>query len=226
MQAVDFERARISWTTKAGIHGTWRIVATACRHDSEDCIYLAPAVMAGDVFGAGRLPRDPPFSFQLVATRKRHAIIREGEAVEHRDSEAEHDAVFSSFDIQAPERAATLMNAASLDAGTVAQSWPMSARLKVPGRSGKFWNLQFPVNHINTRAAAYQVESGPVLIPQDAVDITSASVAANCYLAYVFFKGTREVDLLAWGAQEKSLRSFSRFARIVGVEAELLTLSP
>jgi len=77
MQAVDFERARISWTTKAGINGSWRVIATACPQNSADCIYLAPAVMAGKIFGADRLPLDPPFSYQLVATRDRHAMIRE-----------------------------------------------------------------------------------------------------------------------------------------------------
>src|SRR6476646_3705346 len=67
MQAVDFERARISWTTKGGgINGSWRVISTACRKDSADCIYLAPAVMAGNIFGTGRLAIDPRFSYKLV----------------------------------------------------------------------------------------------------------------------------------------------------------------
>jgi len=52
MEAVDFERARVSWTTKGWINGSWRVIATACPQNSADCIYLAPAVMAGK-----RLPR-------------------------------------------------------------------------------------------------------------------------------------------------------------------------
>lgn len=225
MQAIDFERARISWTTKTGIHGSWRVIATACRQDSEDCIYLAPMVMAGDIFGAGRLPRDPPYSYQLIATRTRHAIVREGEAPGARDNEADHEAVFSSFDIHAPRHAAARVATGGLDAATVAASWPLSARLKLRGQGGALWTLEFPVSHINTQtagAAAFQVETGPVLIPRETIDLADATVIGGCYLAYVFLNRTSRVDLLAWGPGGHSRRSFSRFARIEGIETELL----
>lgn len=225
MQAIDFEQARISWTTNSGIDGSWRVVAAACREGSEDCIYLAPAVMSGDVFGAGRLPRDPPYSYQLVATRKRHAIVREGETPEHRDNEADHEAAFSSFDIHAPRREAMPVAMANLDAATVARRWPLAARLKLSGQRGEFWILEFPVNHINTRKAgpaALQAETGPVLIPRDAVDIAGATVIGGCYLAYLFLNKPNTLELLAWGTASQSHRSFSRFARIEGIEAELL----
>lgn len=75
MEAMDFERSSISWTLKGDdINGSWRIIATACRQDSTDCIYLAPAVMAGKIFGTDRLPIEPPFSYQLVATGDRGRI--------------------------------------------------------------------------------------------------------------------------------------------------------
>src|SRR5689334_754650 len=100
MEAVDFERARISWRLKGdGTNGTWRVIATACRQGSEYCVYLAPAVMAGKIFGEDRLPIYPPFSYQLIATRDRHAMVREGEASGLRDGEANHEASFSLFDI-------------------------------------------------------------------------------------------------------------------------------
>lgn len=225
MQAVDFERARISWTTKAGVDGSWRVIATACPQNPADCIYLAPAVMAGDIFGAGRLPRDPPYSYQLVATRDRHGIVREDEASGNRDNEADNAAVFSSFDIHAPRHGADPIAIGALDAATIARRWPLSARLTVRGKGDTSWNLEFPVGHINTRAgeaSAFQVESGPVLIPRDTVEIADASVVGGCYMAYVFFKGNSQVDLLAWGPAGTSRRSFVRFARIEGVATELL----
>jgi hypothetical protein len=86
MKAVDFEKARISWTTKNGTNGYWRIAATACRDGSTDYVALAPAVMAGDIFGAGRLPRDPPYMYQLIATRERHSILRAGNEFANRDT--------------------------------------------------------------------------------------------------------------------------------------------
>ena len=226
MQVVDFERARISWTTKTGVDGSWRVIATACPQDAADCIYLAPAVMAGNIFGAGRLPLDPPYSFQLVATRDRHAIVREDEASGNRDNEADNAAVFSSFDIHAPRHGARLIEIGALDAAAVAQLWPLSARLNVRGQRGTLWSLEFPVGHISTRtgdAPAFQIESGPVLIPRDTVEIADASVIGGCYLAYVFLNKTSQVDLLAWGPASKSRRSFVRFARIEGVATELLS---
>ncbi|MGQ0686099.1 hypothetical protein [Bradyrhizobium sp.] len=229
MQALDFERARISWTTKAGIGGSWRVIATACQQEAEDCIYLAPAVMAGNIFGADRLPLDPPYSYQLIARRERHAIVREDVSSGSRDSEADHEAAFSSFDIHAPRHAAKPIETRALDSGTVARSWPISARLKARGHRGELWNLEFPVNHINTRtkdASEFQVESGPVLIPRDIVDIADASIVGGCYLAYVFFNKTSQVDLLAWGPTSNSRRGFVRFARIVGIETELLSRQP
>ena len=219
VQTIDFERARISWTTKTGIHGSWRVIATACRQDDEDCLCLAPVVMAGEIFGAGRLPRDPPYSYQLIATRQRHGIVREGEG--NSDNDADNAAVFSSFDIDAPRRAATSIDIATLDAEAVARLWPLAVRLRLRGSSGKFWDLEFPLGHINTRAADFQIESGPILIPQETTDIAGASIAGGCYLAYVFLNRTNQVDLLAWGPAGSPRRSFSRFARIEGIEAEL-----
>jgi hypothetical protein len=72
MQAVNFEQARIFWTTKSGIDGIWRVIATARQQRSPDGIFLAPAVMAGKILGAERLPLDLPYSFQLIARRARH----------------------------------------------------------------------------------------------------------------------------------------------------------
>lgn len=226
MQAVDFERARILWTTKAGIKGSWRVIASACQQDAADCIYLAPVVMAGNIFGADRLPLDPPYSYQLIATRDRHAIVREDEASGNKDSEADNGTAFSSFDIYAARHGAKLIEIGTRDLATVTQLWPMSARLNVRGQRGTLWNLEFPVNHISTRTGnvtEFQIESGPVLIPRDVLDIAEASIIGGCYLAYVFLNKTSQVDLLAWGPTSKSRRSFVRFARIDGVEAEILS---
>lgn len=129
MQAVDFDRARISWITKAGIDGSWRIIATACPKGSANCIYLAPAVMAGEIFGAGHLPHDPPYSYQLVATQERHAIVRESDAPAIEDSEADNEAAFSSFHVYAPRRSAKSIETGGLNSATLAQLWSISVRL-------------------------------------------------------------------------------------------------
>ncbi len=225
MEAIDFSRSRISWTVKAsGINGSWRIIAAACRQGSADCIYLAPAVMAGKIFGADRLPIEPPYSYQLFATRDRNGVIREGDAASGlSDSEGDHSAGFSSFEIHAPRHATKHLAISALDAGSVTQQWPLSARLKARGQLGELWTLEFPVSHINTRAAEFQIETGPVLIPRDLIEIPDASIVGGCYLAYIFLNKTSQVDLLAFGPGRDRRRSFAHFARIGGIETEILS---
>ena len=222
MEAMDFERSRISWTLKGDdINGSWRIIATACRQDPADCIYLAPAVMAGTIFGTDRLPIEPPFSYQLVATGGRHAMVREGEASGRSDSEADHGATFSSFEIHAPRHAKERLETGALASGAVTQQWPLSVRLKARGQRGDLWNLEFPLSHISTRAAEFQMETGPVLIPRDLIEIPDASIVAGCYLAYIFLNKASQVDLLAFGPGGNQRRSFVHFARIGGIETEI-----
>src|SRR5205085_10765114 len=79
--ASDFTRSRLVWTTRAGSNGYWRLIASASLISSSDRTLdqyvLAPAVMAGDVYGSGRLLKVPPYSFQIFASRRRHTILRE-----------------------------------------------------------------------------------------------------------------------------------------------------
>ncbi|WP_339034765.1 hypothetical protein WHZ78_23575 [Bradyrhizobium symbiodeficiens] len=220
MQALDFERARIFWTTKAGIDGSWRVIAAACRKGA-DGIYLAPAVMAGEIFGTGRLPRDPPYSYQLVATQKRHAIIRRGGASELEDSEADNDTAFSLFDIFAPQRESSLIDPEAIDQAKIERRWPLSARLTVKG--SELWILEFPVSHISSRGGAFQIESGPALIPRDLVNIPETSTFCGCYLAYVFLNKPNQVDVLAFGRNGNFHRQFAKFARIEGIQIEILS---
>ncbi len=228
MVAVDFARSRISWTTRTGIDGSWRIVAIAHSQESSDCIYLAPAVMAGKVFGSDRLPLDPVYSFQLIARHDRHAIARDDEEAGKKDSEAENTATFSSFEISAPRRAAKSVDLAALNSRIIANLWPLSARLNVRDKQGKLWNLEFPINHIISRANGtplFQIETGPILIPCDLIEIADASSIGGCYLAYAFLNTTHQVDLLAWGGvgQRATPRKFIHFARITNVKANVLS---
>jgi hypothetical protein len=226
MQSVDFERARISWTTKTGIDGTWRITAMARREGSFNFIVLAAGVMAGHIFGGERLPWDPPYSFQLIATPERHVIVREDEVLGNRDTEAANEAAFSSFDIHAPQRAATSIEVAALSK-TVAHLWPISVRLSARNERGELWNLEFPANHISTRIAnepSFQIESGPIIVPHDLIKIPEASSMIGCSLAYVFLNKTDQVDLLAWGPsrwRNNSHRSFVQFARVSKIETDI-----
>jgi hypothetical protein len=225
MEVVDFERARISWKTRAGIDGHWRIAATACKQGSSEYIALAPAVMAGDIFGTGPLPQDPPYTYQIIATRERHAMLREGEISGNKDTEAANEALFSFFDVHTPQSAARSIQFEGLASTSLVQLWPLTVYLKVRSQTGELWILQFPVNHISTQDTAgplFQIETGPVIVPQDVLELPDASKIGACFLSYVFLNRTNQIDLLAWGASSASShRSFAHFARISSIETHI-----
>src|SRR5262245_49068696 len=132
MKLIDFDRARIAWTTHDGSHGLWRIIATARRETDGEVWYLAPGVMAGDVYGQGRLPLKPPYSFQFITSREKHVMLREAvDAASVRDTVAPHADTFRTLAIEAPEIEAELV------VPTVARErWPLATRITATAASG------------------------------------------------------------------------------------------
>lgn len=212
MKLIDFDRARIAWTTHDGSDGLWRIIAMARREADGEAWYLAPGVMAGDVYGRGRLPLQPSYSFQFIASRDKHVMLREAvDAGSFQDTVAPHSGTFSKLAIEAPE----------IDAGLVApdaakERWPLAARISVAEASGARWTLEFPVGHINVRdnPPAWQVETGPVIVPCELIDIAGAAKPGGLQLAFAFFSRPDQLDLLAFGALGSGRRAFQHFARL------------
>lgn len=221
MKAIDFARARIAWTTLGGSRGLWRVSAAARREDGGEAWFLAAGVMAGDVYGQGRLPLDPPFSYQIAASHERHVIFREPlEASNVRDTVAPHAETFASFMIVVPEADA---GEVPLDQLPAQRRWPLTARISAAGQSGAGWTLEFPVNHINLRdePPAWQVETGPIVVPGDLIDVAGAAKPGGLQLAFVFFSRPDRADLLAFGPVAEGRRGFAHFARLEGVEIAL-----
>lgn len=217
MRAIDFARARIGWTTHDGSHGSWRVVAAA-RCEGGEHWYLAAGVMAGDVYGAGRLPLEPPYSFQLIASRDRHVMFREPVGPSAlKDTDAPNSASFRQLSIDVPDLDATplLPDAVS--------GWPLTARLSATGKSGARWVLEFPVNHINLRdePQAFQIETGPVIVPCDLIDIAGAAKPAGLQLAFLFCSRLDRADLLGFGSLASSRRAFALFGRLERVGIDL-----
>lgn len=230
---IDFDRAALTWTTKTGSHGRWRLAASATawsRAKGPDELYvLAPMVGAGDVYGAGRLPRDPPYTFQVLASRRRHAIIREAATNTFvADSADGNDSLFESVDIHDPRHEGPQLVMADLVVDRIAHLWPLTCRVRARTRAGDDmeWLLDFPVNHINAKLASgvplFQVETGPVLVPDALVSEPGASRNADFVLAYVFFNRLDRVDLsLAARSGTDGRRAFALFGRLNNVAIEL-----
>lgn len=216
MKILDFARARIAWTTHDGSHGLWGVAAAARREDGREAWFLAAGVMAGDVYGQGRLPLQPAYSFQLAATSDRHVIFREAVgAPDLPDTDAPHSDSFSTVAIDAPEVAAQTVPVGSLIAQ---RPWPLTARLTAYGSSGARWTLAFPVNHLNLRApSAWQLETGPIIVPCDTIEIGGAAKPGGVQLAFAFAARSDQVDLLGFGPTGDGRRGFAHFARLQGV---------
>jgi hypothetical protein len=216
---IDFERASLAWTTMTGSIGRWRIIASALDHTGERFV-LAPMVMAGDVYGTGRLPLDPPYSFQIWASSRRHAILRDSlTATRIEDSGADNDEIFTQVDIHAPA-----LTSPRIDPARVSTTWPLTARLQVAGQDRMRWLLDFPVNHINHGRVrgedAFHVETGPILMPATLVE--GARGKNDFALAYIFFNRLDRADLALWGPRAGHIgRAFVHFGRLEGVVIEM-----
>jgi hypothetical protein len=212
MKLIDFGRARIVWQTRDGSHGLWRIIAAARREADGEAWYLAPGVMAGDVYGQGRLPLQPPYSFQFIASREKHVMLREAvDAASVQDTVAPHSDTFRTLVIEAPE-----IEAEAVPPAAARERWPLAARIAATGASGAHWTLECPVQHINVRddPPAWQVETGPIVVPRDLIDIAGAAKPGGLQLAYVFFSHSDRADFLAFGPLGSGRRAFEHVARL------------
>lgn len=221
MRAIDFERARIAWTTHEGSHGLWRVTAAA-RSAPGDAWFLAPGVMAGDVYGQGRLPLQPAYAFQFAASRDRHVMFREPhQAAALQDTDARHSDTFKDVTVDAPD---IQVREIPLDGPPAPGQWPLTMRLAVPGTSGANWTLECPVNHLNLRERSdWQIETGPIIVPCDAVEIAGAAKPGGVQLAFAFANRRDQIDLLGFGPAGNGRRGFVHFARLQRVAMSLFT---
>jgi hypothetical protein len=186
--------------------------------------------MAGDVFGSGRLPLDPSYRFQILASAHRHAILRDyGPAAPPRDSSAANLEVFSAMHFEEVTRQPRPVGTALLVTEALSEVWPLTARIQAPALDGSIWLLEFPVNHLNHRDAGhavgvYQIETGPVLIPAVLVETTGVTVLEGFCLAYVFFNRLDRVDLALYVSAVSGgmpIRGYVSFGRIENAAIEL-----
>jgi hypothetical protein len=228
---TDFSRALLSWRLKDGTMGAWRVIG--CAHDAgsevSEKFVLAPMVMAGNVFGSGRLPKDPSYSFQILASTKRHAIVREfGPHAGPKDTAAENDEVFAALMIETPPLRAPRIEMASFEKRKITEFWPVTARVVLQKALGQAWVLDFPVNHLShrksERATSFQIETGPILVPETLVKEPRVTRIGGFALAYAFFNRLDRIDLALFGPMQTSPdagRRYVHFAQLSVVDIEL-----
>jgi len=152
----------------------------------------------------------------IFASPERHVIVRDFPTGPPKgDSVAANSATFSSLVVHAPALAPRLVAPADLVPDRLADAWPMTARVHAQGRDGTRWLLDFPVVHVNAREAptpGFQVETGPVLVPEALVE-PGATIFGGFALAYVFFNRLDRIDL-AMLAPRGPGRVYGQFGRL------------
>ncbi len=230
--SIDFNHAVLDWETKDTSHGRWRVIALAAKSetasDVEKRFVLTPMVMAGNVYGGGRLPVNPAYSYQFAASTSRHIIFRDyGAGSPPQDTADVNSQLFTSIKISLPQRCAKRILPEGLAPEPSVANWPLSARISMPLTGKKGWVLEFPINHINCTnkkgALEFQVETGPLLIPQEAVVASECSKMGGFVLAYIFFNRLDQADLLVFSPTTSAgfPRNFSRYQRLDNIEITL-----
>jgi hypothetical protein len=228
-QIIDFNRSQLVWTTTAGSNGHWRLIAAASLLSREghlvDQYVLAPRLMAGEVYATGRLMREPPYSFQIFASSRQHTMLREAVGSAARaivtDTTADNKKEFSRLEIRFAAANGFPMTLQTISTERVAACWPLAATIEAVIPNGRRWLLEFPIDHINTAKIsskpAFQVETGPILVPQALVRSPRASRHGGFALAYAFFNRADRVDLAVWGFNATDTapgRDFHHFDRL------------
>lgn len=232
VDCIDFVKAKMDWILKNGTRGSWQIVAAAypinAKTDAQNAFYLAPVVMAGHLFGPNQLPITPAYSFQLIASRHKHIIFRNGEAQTNIDSVSDNGTEFASFAHRIPVHSCRLLELGSILPDHLTELWPLQAQVHLLGRDGLSWILQFPVQHISHlgdgKGSKFQVETGPILVPQTCVSEEIARPTGGFFLAYAFFNKNTELQLLIFGSSEASaVRQYDRPARLADVSVHVFS---
>lgn len=234
VQLIDFNRARMEWLLPSGIRGTWQLISAVVSRqagtDSE--AYLANAVMAGKIFGDGPLPTEPPFSYQVIASRGRHVMIRNSaSAGPDSDTFARNEAMFERLDFHLPTLAGKRVDFVQTASGEIGSYWPLQVRVVARSRDGNDWSLQFPVSHVSDQrkqgGRQFQIETGPVLIPKQLLESTGIPSIGDYYLAYVFFNRIDRMDLLIFGRESdktSGIREFRHTHRMSDVTIEIYSM--
>lgn len=126
--------------------------------------------MAGYVYGKRALCKIPPYYFQLIAGTHHHSILRTpmlGQEESDADSVSAHQKAFAVFKISLIRKTGlSLPDFEGLDEAA-GQHRRITCQLRLASKEGS-WLAEFPAKHLNlrNRDKAWQLETGPVLLPR------------------------------------------------------------
>ncbi|KRE14399.1 hypothetical protein ASE66_13535 [Bosea sp. Root483D1] len=202
----DFGSSSLTWKTRSGHSGGWRLIATAAKLDADgnsiEEYGLAPMVMAGNVAGDGPLGKSPAYSYQILASQHRHVIFRT-HARDGRcdDTESENATLFEQLAIDIRQVRAEKLGREEIQPDLLRRCGTLIGIVEY--REGaERWRLAFPVNHLTYgppgAGPVLQLETGPLPVPSTWFGARHESACqASFHLAFLFWRDWSRLEFQA-----------------------------
>lgn len=180
---------------KEGSYGRFQLDAACTIRDfsrkKTSTYYLAPAVIACNVYAKNDLVKQPVYLFQIAASDERHVIFRT--FVSHVDDQSSIDKnsdLFEEVEFHITRKEAFVLKDFDDIDFYFQQHNSISAHISYELGQVCQIEIEFPIKHINIQKERrlFQVETGPILIPSEPpVDRRSAVQGYSFDTAFVHF---------------------------------------
>lgn len=173
MKRIDFSASHLTWLTKKErSYGRFQVEA-ACtiryfNSEKAETYYLAPAVIAGNVYANNDLVKQPFYFFQIAASKKRHVIFRTfASRSDDRNSFDNNSDLFEEVKFHITKKEAAVLKDFDDIVLHFQQHNSMSAFMSYETKQNDRIEIEFPIKHVNIQREKrlFQVETGPILIP-------------------------------------------------------------
>jgi hypothetical protein len=196
MKRIDFSASYITWLTrKERSYGRVQIEAACTIRDfgseNMETYYLAPAVIAGNVYAKNDLVKQPVYLFQIAASQERNVIFRR--ILSHADDKRSFDKnsdLFEEVELHITGKESAVIKDFDDIEFHFQQHNSMSARMSYETQQHNRIEIEFPIKHINIQRERrlFQVETGPIFIPfETPVDRLSEEQAHSFNTAFIHF---------------------------------------
>jgi len=164
-----------------------------CLHiEKTETYYLAPAVIAGNVYAKNDMVKNPVYLFQIAASKQKHVIFRTFVSPSGNQSSVDNNsALFEEVQLHIIKKEATVLkNYDDIEFHFLNHS-AMTACICYETGQNLQVEIEFPIKHINIQREKrlYQVETGPILIPfgPPSEMLSKARVQDHFHVAFVHF---------------------------------------
>ena len=235
MQRIDFQRSDLRWVTKKDkSQGCFRVEALMRLYPngstSSSLFVLGAPVLAGNMYVAGGLCKNPPYMFQVAGSQSNHVIFRTSMSPGARaesDSHGLNTLLFESFDINLEMEPAKLLYGYDEIAQHYSQRDQFSCLISIDIAYGGKIELEFPLKHLNLLQSQkmWQFETGPVLfLKQDNFQTLSEVETTDLLPCFVH---CNRFDIAEFSvdfpfSQGMTIRTSSAKSRNIGCRVQLL----